>query len=176
MCRGFSSERGGNFDNSRLNNGNSGQYSNNGRFNNLNMKKLIYFLILILLVVACQKRQFPSSTRYVPVGVGTVANDGTGDNLRTAFQKVNAGFVDVYDSLGNIYTEAQTDVVARDSAAAVYYDSITVLKSAALPAASYFWELTDTAYVPGEVVTYNQLQAGLASVGGGTGSFYQRRR
>lgn len=30
------------------------------------------------------------------IGVGTVANDGTGDPLRTAFIKVNADFTDVY--------------------------------------------------------------------------------
>jgi hypothetical protein len=37
------------------------------------------------------------STTYTAVAVGTVANDGTGDNLRTAFDKVNQNF-------GNIYT------------------------------------------------------------------------
>lgn len=29
---------------------------------------------------------------FLPVGVGSSANDGTGDDLRTAFQKVNANF------------------------------------------------------------------------------------
>ena len=38
------------------------------------------------------------STTYTAVNVGTVANDGTGDNLRTAFDKVNQNF-------GNIYTD-----------------------------------------------------------------------
>ena len=30
---------------------------------------------------------------YTPVGVGTVANDNTGDPIRTAFQSINANFV-----------------------------------------------------------------------------------
>lgn len=33
------------------------------------------------------------------IGVGTVANDGTGDPLRTAFQKVNSNFLDLYGGL-----------------------------------------------------------------------------
>lgn len=79
------------------------------------MKKLIYFLILILIVWACQDKIVPVKSRYTPVNVGSAPNDGTGDNLRAAFQKVNAGFVDVYDSLGHIYTETQTKKVINDS-------------------------------------------------------------
>jgi len=33
------------------------------------------------------------------INVGSSANDGTGDNLRAAFQKVNANFTEVYDSV-----------------------------------------------------------------------------
>jgi hypothetical protein len=33
-----------------------------------------------------------STQQFLAVGVGTSANDGTGDDLRTAFQKVNANF------------------------------------------------------------------------------------
>lgn len=33
-----------------------------------------------------------STVTFLGVGVGTTANDGTGDDLRTAFQKVNANF------------------------------------------------------------------------------------
>jgi len=32
---------------------------------------------------------------YIPIAVGEFANDGTGDNLRTAFQKINANFANV---------------------------------------------------------------------------------
>ena len=31
------------------------------------------------------------------IGVGTTANDGTGDPIRDAFVKVNANFTDLYD-------------------------------------------------------------------------------
>lgn len=37
---------------------------------------------------------------YQPVNVGTVADDGTGDPLRTAFQKTNANDVELYAALG----------------------------------------------------------------------------
>ena len=35
------------------------------------------------------------------IGVGTTANDGTGDNLRAGAQKVNANFAEVYTLLGD---------------------------------------------------------------------------
>ena len=34
------------------------------------------------------------------VGIGSSANDGTGDPLRTAFTKINENFTEVYASLG----------------------------------------------------------------------------
>ena len=84
------------------------------------MRKIVWILIIGLLSFACQRRIQPPRTRYTPVNVGTVPNDGTGDPIRAAFQKVNAGFVDVYDSLGNIYTEAQTQAVIHDSLSTLY--------------------------------------------------------
>ena len=46
---------------------------------------------------------------FQPINVGTVANDGTGDPLRTAFIKVNANFSEIYsliptDVSGNCIT------------------------------------------------------------------------
>jgi Bacteriophage T4 gp9/10-like protein len=40
------------------------------------------------------------------INLGTVANDGTGDPLRTAFLKINANFTDVYNQMNslNIFT------------------------------------------------------------------------
>jgi len=40
---------------------------------------------------------------YAAVNVGTVANDGTGDPLRSAYVKINANFVEVYAR--SLYTE-----------------------------------------------------------------------
>jgi hypothetical protein len=93
----------------RFNNG-------NGRFN-INDKKMkkILIIILALSLWSCQEKMIKS--RYTPVNVGTTANDGTGDNLRAAFIKVNAGFAELADSLENIYTEAQTRTLVGDTSA-----------------------------------------------------------
>jgi len=37
---------------------------------------------------------------YVPINVGAAPDDGTGDDLRTAFQKVNAGFAELACEVG----------------------------------------------------------------------------
>lgn len=48
-------------------------------------------MMIAALVFSCKTKQPLTSTRALEtVNVGTVANDGTGDPLRTAFQKVNA--------------------------------------------------------------------------------------
>lgn len=85
------------------------------------MKKLFYLFLLLPLGLFAQTQV---------INTGSVANDGTGDPIRTAFQKVNtnmAAIVDTfavhngviqaikYDSLGNIYTEAQTRQLFNDS-------------------------------------------------------------
>jgi len=38
----------------------------------------------------------------LPINLGTYANDGTGDDLRTAFTKVNANFLDLYTNFGQL--------------------------------------------------------------------------
>lgn len=58
------------------------------------MKKVLY-LLFILLFAACQYKMISTKAVYVPV-VTTPHNSGLGDPLATAFEKVNAGFVDVY--------------------------------------------------------------------------------
>lgn len=80
------------------------------------MKKIL-IIILALSLWSCQEKIVPVKSRYTPVNVGTTANDGTGDNLRAAFIKVNAGFAEIADSLGDIYTEAQTRALVADSSA-----------------------------------------------------------
>lgn len=37
---------------------------------------------------------------YVPINVGAAPDDGTGDDLRTAFEKVNAGFAELACEVG----------------------------------------------------------------------------
>lgn len=42
------------------------------------------------------------------IGIGTVANDGTGDALRTAFNKANLNFSELYAQGGAVYTTNST--------------------------------------------------------------------
>ena len=49
------------------------------------------------------------------IGVGTTANDGTGDNLRAGAQKVNANFAEVYTLLGD-GTTLSSDTVTLNTA------------------------------------------------------------
>jgi hypothetical protein len=43
------------------------------------------------------------------INVGTSANDGTGDPNRTAFQKINANFTELYDGEGAGTLQQVTD-------------------------------------------------------------------
>jgi hypothetical protein len=42
------------------------------------------------------------------INIGTVANDGTGDPLRTAFNKANENFTEVYDIANSAFAQANT--------------------------------------------------------------------
>lgn len=62
------------------------------------------------------------------INTGTVANDGTGDGLRTAFTKVNSNFTEVYNNVSTIQANVSTlqaNVAALESAPA---ESSTELK------------------------------------------------
>jgi len=51
------------------------------------------------------------------IGVGTTANDGTGDTLRSAFTKINSNFTELYtDDAGDVGSITATAPIARDSA------------------------------------------------------------
>tara|TARA_R110000765_G_scaffold28681_4_gene69158 strand:- start:172 stop:939 length:768 start_codon:yes stop_codon:yes gene_type:complete len=51
------------------------------------------------------------------IGVGTTANDGTGDPIRDAFVKVNSNFTELYtDDAGDVGSITATAPIARDSA------------------------------------------------------------
>jgi len=70
------------------------------------MKKLLYLLLFFPLGLFGQTQI---------IGVGASANDGTGDPLRTAMQKINLNTLAIQDSFGNIYREVQTRNVIHDS-------------------------------------------------------------
>jgi hypothetical protein len=48
------------------------------------------------------------------INLGTYANDGTGDDLRTAFEKVKANFTDIYNSLNGARVGAEPPTVDVD--------------------------------------------------------------
>jgi len=51
------------------------------------------------------------------IGIGTTANDGTGDTLRVAFDKINDNFDELYtDDAGDVGSITATAPIARDSA------------------------------------------------------------
>ena len=52
------------------------------------------------------------------INIGTTANDGTGDQLRAAFDKVNDNFTELYDdeTSGEVSSITATAPIARDSA------------------------------------------------------------
>ena len=51
------------------------------------------------------------------IGIGTTANDGTGDSIRDAFDKCNDNFTELYtDDAGDVGSITATAPIARDSA------------------------------------------------------------
>jgi len=111
------------------------------------MKKLLYLLLFFPLGLFAQTQI---------VNVGTTANDGTGDPLRTAFQKVNTNTYAVQDSFGNIYRESQTRTLVNDS--------LNAVRAAAVPIGDYAF-LKANANTSNNAVTLEYLE----SYGGGGG-------
>lgn len=50
------------------------------------------------------------------IGIGSSANDGTGDTLRTAGEKINENFVEIYRLLGSDSNNLSTQITLEDSA------------------------------------------------------------
>ena len=76
--------------------------------------------------------------------IGQLANDGTGDNLRSAFDKVNQNFIELYNLTGDTQTISVAangnTLVKRDAEGSVYANKIFYANEftslAALPVAS----------------------------------------
>ena len=121
------------------------------------MKKLLYLLLFI---------PFGLSGQTQVIGVGTTANDGTGDPLRTAMQKINTNFTAVRDSFGNIYRETQTDDLVTGS----INDSLNARMAAALLLEDYALLSADTNQYGGAITrTFFDNYSG---TGGSSGKFY----
>jgi len=62
------------------------------------------------------------------IGIGTTANDGTGDAIRTAFDKVNENFTEIYTGLapssGTIDVRTTTELFYWSGSQA-QYDALT---------------------------------------------------
>jgi hypothetical protein len=117
------------------------------------------------------------------IGIGTVANDGTGDTIRDAFDKCNDNFTELYAADAALGTAAALDVDVDDTLAA---DSDTLVPSqhavksyvdaavVGAGGASVLDDLTDVdaaAPADGDVLTWNnaagEWQAATGGVSGG---------
>jgi hypothetical protein len=62
------------------------------------------------------------------INLGTYANDGTGDDLRTAFTKVNANFTDLYTTISNLNGAnigSGQGIFSADSSGIMQFKSLT---------------------------------------------------
>lgn len=131
------------------------------------MKKLL-FLFVIFSAFSCQKDIVPIKSRAVSlsltdVNIGTTANDGTGDGLRTAFGKVNANNT----LIENAFATVSTTTEMRDE----INDSIDALKTNAVALSSLaFMQADSNSY--GGAMTYNGVVNYVAAHGGsGSGGY-----
>ncbi len=85
-----------------------------------------------------------------PIGIGSTANDRTGDPLRTAFQKTNSNFVELYERVQML--ETNPGVASRswpDASASVTYDVVewnggTTVEITSTPTETYSFTTYDT--------------------------------
>jgi len=131
------------------------------------MKKLLFLLVII---TACQRDIVPVKSRsasvsLTDVNIGTTANDGTGDALRTAFQKVNANNA----LIENAFATVPTVTEMRDAIA----DTNQHNKEQAIPISTLaFMQADSNSY--GGAMTYNGVVNYVAANGGtGGGGGYE---
>lgn len=101
------------------------------------------------------------------IGIGTTANDGTGDTLRVAFDKINDNFDELYtDDAGDVGSITATAPIARDVATGDVTISlndagITNAKMAAnsVDSAQYVDGSIDTIHIADDQITYDKLGA-----------------
>lgn len=128
------------------------------------MKKIL-FLLFSFILFSCQKDIVPvkdrsASVTLTDVNIGTTANDGTGDPLRTAFQKINANNALIEASIATTSTTTEVRGIINDS--------IDNLKELAVPLSSVAFLRAD-ADGAGEAVTYEGMVNYVAANGGSGG-------
>lgn len=132
------------------------------------MRKII-ILMLGLLTFGCQKDIVPVKSRsatvtLTDVNIGTTANDGTGDAIRTAFGKVNSNNALIEAAIASVPTDAEM----RDAV----NDSINDLKEKASALSSLtFLRADSNSY--GGAMTYNGVVNYVAANGGTGGGGYK---
>ena len=131
------------------------------------MKKLLFLLVII---TACQRDMVPVKSRsasvaLTDVNIGTTANDGTGDALRTAFGKVNSNNT----LIENAFATVPTVTEMRDAIA----DTNQYNKEQAIPISTLaFMQADSNSY--GGAMTYNGVVNYVAANGGtGGGGGYE---
>jgi hypothetical protein len=132
------------------------------------MKKIL-ILFLGLTLFACQREMIPVKSRsatvlLTDVNIGTTANDGTGDAIRTAFQKVNANNALIEAAIATTSTTTEVRGIINDS--------IDALKELAVPLSSVAFLRAD-ADGAGEAVTYEGMVNYVAANGGTGGGGYE---
>jgi hypothetical protein len=103
-----------------------------------------------------------------PIGIGTIANDGTGDPLRDAFDKINDNFIELYDDDANDVNSVngQTGTVILDTddigeGATNKYDKTVVLTEGD--------NVTITGTYPNFTISSNDVVGEVSSVSAGDG-------
>ena len=103
-----------------------------------------------------------------PIGIGTIANDGTGDPLRDAFDKINDNFIELYDDDANDVNSVngQTGTVILDTddigeGATNKYDKTVVLTQGD--------NVTITGTYPNFTISSNDVVGEVSSVSAGDG-------
>ena len=102
------------------------------------------------------------------INIGSVANDGTGDPLRTAFDKVNDNFTELYlDDAGDVNSvTAGTGISVNQTTGAVVVTNDAPDQTVALTAGQ---NVTITGTYPSFTIASNDVVGAVTSVNGGTG-------
>ena len=71
------------------------------------------------------------------INIGSTANDGTGDPLRTAFDKINDNFVELYGSDSDATTFTNPTLVGATMTAFLYVEAMIFFKSVVFPVPAF---------------------------------------
>ena len=98
------------------------------------------------------------------INIGTTANDGTGDPIRTAFDKANDNFTELYDGAGGVADGSVTTAKLADDAvttAKLAADAVDGTKIAddSVDSEHYVDGSIDTVHIADDQITYAKMGA-----------------